>query len=455
MSSYTEHVRVMRTHVLTGDLLALLLVTFATVALRWRQEITSSHFGQIPVLLIIALPIFWIIGLSTVDAWEFIALENPRILVSKAVSASWRTALAFAFTAFAVHNAISRLWFFSQLFFTTLAIALFRLLIWGISSRKSSKVVQKYVLITNSNFDPIEVPRRRGAGESVVFPMLLDSTDAEREIFLENLERYIQEHSIDALVVGQNAISDPETLYRLSQMYSHGLGGIILNDPSSMVMSRFKPMPNPSWIRLGEPSLADSGYFIKRTMDLIGSSFLLLLTSPLWILAAIAVKITSPGPILYKAERVGQGGKHFQFPKFRSMYEGSDLSRRELLGMPDAQMAERYKRDPRITPVGRFLRRWSIDELPQLWSVLKGDMSLVGPRPILPEELDQIEINHTYRFVAKPGLTGVWQTSGRKEVDWSDRMAQDVYYIDTWSPIQDLILIARTVLSILSGRGAY
>jgi lipopolysaccharide/colanic/teichoic acid biosynthesis glycosyltransferase len=177
--------------------------------------------------------------------------------------------------------------------------------------------------------------------------------------------------------------------------------------------------------------------------------------TPAYLLIAVLIKFESRGKVFYTQKRIGQNGKLFTFPKFRSMKEGSDLERISILGRPDQDMAERYKNDPRITRVGKFLRRFSLDEIPQLWCVLIGTMSLVGPRPILPEEEPQLGDFHFRRQIAKPGLTGIWQVSGRKETSWDDRMAFDIKYVEEWSVALDLILIARTFRAIVSGRGAY
>jgi lipopolysaccharide/colanic/teichoic acid biosynthesis glycosyltransferase len=169
----------------------------------------------------------------------------------------------------------------------------------------------------------------------------------------------------------------------------------------------------------------------------------------------IAIKINSRGSILYTQQRLGQDGKLFIFPKFRTMKPGSDEIRLEVLGRPDVDMAQRYKNDPRITSVGRLIRRFSLDELPQLWCVLIGTMSLVGPRPILPQEEVQLGDIHFRRHIAKPGLTGIWQVSGRKDTTWEERMAFDVKYVQEWSLALDLILIMRTFRAIISGKGSY
>jgi lipopolysaccharide/colanic/teichoic acid biosynthesis glycosyltransferase len=137
------------------------------------------------------------------------------------------------------------------------------------------------------------------------------------------------------------------------------------------------------------------------------------------------------------------------------MYVGADKERGKVLGTADEGIVDRYREDPRITPVGRLLRRVSLDETPQFWCVLIGTMSLVGPRPILVEELPQMKEGHSYRHIARPGLTGLWQVSGRKEISWDQRMEMDLEYIHNWSPSMDAVLILRTLNAIISGKGAY
>jgi exopolysaccharide biosynthesis polyprenyl glycosylphosphotransferase len=208
------------------------------------------------------------------------------------------------------------------------------------------------------------------------------------------------------------------------------------------------------WVSIGSAQISDSLRVIKRLFDVALVTPALILLTPVYLLIALMIKIESRGSVLYTQERIGQDGTLFSFPKFRSMRQGSDAQRLEILGRPDAEMTERYKNDPRITRVGRVIRRFSLDELPQLWCVLQGKMSLVGPRPILPEEAPQLGDFHFRRQIAKPGLTGIWQVSGRKDTTWEERMAFDIKYQE-WSIALDLILLARTVRVVLSGKGAY
>jgi exopolysaccharide biosynthesis polyprenyl glycosylphosphotransferase len=208
-------------------------------------------------------------------------------------------------------------------------------------------------------------------------------------------------------------------------------------------------------LHLDEPHLTGPKRAIKRTLDIVAGTLLLLLFLPFMIVAAIGVKVSSRGPVLYVQQRVGRGGQIIHFPKFRTMYVGADKMRDEVIGKPDEGILDRYRRDPRITPFGRILRRWSIDEMPQVVNVISGSMSLVGPRPVLVDEMPLLGDADHRRHLTKPGLTGLWQVSGRKTVDWDERMRLDLDYVEHWSPALDLVIVAKTVKAILMGDGAY
>lgn len=197
--------------------------------------------------------------------------------------------------------------------------------------------------------------------------------------------------------------------------------------------------------------------FLKRTLDILGSLFLLISLSPLFAIVAGAIKLTDGGPVLYWQRRVGKWGQEFPFPKFRSMRVSSDEEREKLLAQSHHKdsITFKMKNDPRITLVGRIIRRASIDELPQLWNVLKGDMSLVGPRPPLPEEVDRYSLKDRRRLDVTPGLTCIWQVSGRGDVPFPKQVEYDVSYIESQSLLLDIKLLLKTVTAVLTGRGAY
>jgi len=193
----------------------------------------------------------------------------------------------------------------------------------------------------------------------------------------------------------------------------------------------------------------------KRALDVAVSMLILTLTAPVLLIAALAIRMTSPGSIVFKQERIGLNGRIFTLYKFRTMIEDAHERRGEVTHLNEMTgPVFKAKDDPRVTAVGRWLRKFSLDEIPQLWNVLKGDMSLVGPRPPIPEEVASYHRWHRRRLSMKPGLTCLWQISGRNQVDFDRWMQMDLQYIDNWSPSLDLKILLRTIPAVLSGRGA-
>jgi exopolysaccharide biosynthesis polyprenyl glycosylphosphotransferase len=195
---------------------------------------------------------------------------------------------------------------------------------------------------------------------------------------------------------------------------------------------------------------------LKRLLDVTGSLLGLILLSPLLLSVALAVKLTSPGPVLFRQKRIGADEKVFICYMFRSMYEDAEARQEELEAMNEADGAVfKIKNDPRITPVGRFIRRWSIDELPQLINVLKGEMSLVGPRPLPVRDFERMSEMHKERLAAIPGMSGYWQISGRSNLSFEDMVRLDLYYIENWSLSFDIKIIFKTLGAVLKREGAY
>ncbi len=193
----------------------------------------------------------------------------------------------------------------------------------------------------------------------------------------------------------------------------------------------------------------------KRTMDIAGAVFGLLVLSPLLLIVAAAIKLTSAGPVIFAQQRSGLGGRPFTIYKFRTMVADAEEQRHRLLAMNEQQgPVFKITDDPRVTPLGRVLRKTSIDEIPQFWNVLMGDMSLVGPRPPLPAEVQQYEPWQRRRLTVTPGLTCTWQVSGRSLISFVDWMRMDIRYIGLRSVVQDLKLLVRTVIAVMSHRGA-
>ncbi|HEV8051340.1 MAG TPA: sugar transferase [Parachlamydiaceae bacterium] len=199
----------------------------------------------------------------------------------------------------------------------------------------------------------------------------------------------------------------------------------------------------------------------KRALDIIFSLAVLILISPLFLVIAILIKATSKGKAIYYQTRIGRGGSHFRCYKFRTMYQNADSILEEILVNDPEKNDEwnrthKLKNDPRVTPIGHFLRKSSMDELPQFWNVLKGDLSVVGPRPVVKEEIAKHFGPKAEKiFSIRPGITGLWQISGRSDTSYSKRIALDEYYVENRTLLNDIKIIALTIPSILSKKGAY
>jgi exopolysaccharide biosynthesis polyprenyl glycosylphosphotransferase len=196
--------------------------------------------------------------------------------------------------------------------------------------------------------------------------------------------------------------------------------------------------------------------FLKRVFDSVLAGLVLILTLPMLLIAAVVIKLDSRGPVLFKQVRVGKDGELFEMFKLRTMVRDAEAMRSELEDQNESSGALfKMRSDPRVTRVGRFLRKSSIDELPQLWNVLRGDMSIVGPRPALPAETERWTPDLHDRLRVLPGITGMWQVSGRSEADFELYRRLDLYYVDNWSLTHDLKIVLKTILVVFTARGAH
>jgi exopolysaccharide biosynthesis polyprenyl glycosylphosphotransferase len=223
----------------------------------------------------------------------------------------------------------------------------------------------------------------------------------------------------------------------LSQVDVNDLGGIPLIGVRKSTISR--------WQRV-----------LKRAMDVVLATLMGIVLAPLLLVISLATKLDSPGPIVFRQLRLGQSGNRFWCYKFRSMYEGAEFEQERLRDQNEAEGAFfKMKDDPRRTRVGRWLRRTSLDELPQIYNVLRGEMSMVGPRPPLPVEVEQYEAWQMQRLEVPPGITGLWQVSGRSHLSFEEACLLDIYYIENWSPLLDIKILLRTIPQVFTGDGAY
>jgi exopolysaccharide biosynthesis polyprenyl glycosylphosphotransferase len=225
----------------------------------------------------------------------------------------------------------------------------------------------------------------------------------------------------------------------------------ILMDQVEFVPGQALPL-----FELKPPVFEGIDFLVKRTFDIVVSLLLLVLLGPFLLVAALAIKLTSRGSVIYRSMRPGIGGKPFSCFKFRTMYANADARQADLEEHNEQQGAIfKIKDDPRVTPVGRFLRRWSIDELPQLLNVLQGEMSLVGPRPLPQRDYERLEDWHRKRYLVLPGMTGLWQVSGRAELDFDELVRLDFLYLERWSVFLDLSIMLKTIPAVFRTTGAW
>lgn len=217
-----------------------------------------------------------------------------------------------------------------------------------------------------------------------------------------------------------------------------------------------RPMAGLPLLHISRPQYKSSVRLWKGISDKFGAAALVLALSPVLIVVAVAIKLDSPGPVFYRAIRVGYHNEPFRMWKFRSMVVDADARRAALAGSDDGNgVMFKVKEDPRVTHVGKWIRRYSLDEVPQLFNVLAGDMSIVGPRPPLREEVEKYDGRISRRMLVKPGMTGLWQVSGRSDLTWEESVRLDLYYVENWSVMEDLVILWRTARAVLSSDGAY
>ena len=219
-----------------------------------------------------------------------------------------------------------------------------------------------------------------------------------------------------------------------------------------------QPVAGLPLIHVDRPTYRGANRILKKSFDIIGGLLLILVFSPVLLTVAVAIKLTGDGPVFFRQDRVGLHGQAFRMIKFRSMQVDAE-ARLDKLRSEQRDVGNvvlfKLKNDPRVTPIGRFLRRFSLDELPQLFNVVLGDMSLVGPRPPLKDEVDHYQNHERRRLLVKPGITGPWQVSGRSDLTWHDSVQLDMYYVENWSITGDLVILWKTAKAVLSSAGAY
>lgn len=274
----------------------------------------------------------------------------------------------------------------------------------------------------------------------------------------QNLPVLLQELLVEEVIVTLPWTARDKIISIMELCQRYGVSAKVVPDLFQLSLSRvaMDAVGGVPLLGVREPKIGTWNAIIKRAIDICGSLVLLTLVSPVMAVTAVLIKVDSPGPVIFRQKRIGRCGRPFVTYKFRTMREGAEEEQEELNELNEADgPLFKIKNDPRHTRLGRWLRRMSIDELPQLFNVVRGEMSLVGPRPPMMCEVSHYQDWHKQRLEVSPGVTGLWQVSGRSELAFDEMCMLDIYYIENWSPWLDVWILLRTVPTVLFARGAY
>lgn len=451
------------------DYIVLLAASAAAYSLRFSAPIASLReitfdlsFGEylqfvLPIILV-WLIIFAISGLYSARPHR-IASEVTRVLL--ACSTGIAAILAIAFFSRELFD--SRFIILAVWALTFIFVSIERVLVRGLqrSLRRFDIGMQHVVVIGKTNsgnrlheyFD-----MHPGLGYSII-EHVSSFTDVTRNKILELKKR----DAVDVILLANPDASQEEVrsiktfsdIEHMTFIYSADMF------PGSAVKPILHTFAGQPVIEVPKTPLDGWGAIYKRLFDIIGASCLIITTLPIQIIAVLALILERQGPILFRHERVGQGGKSFKYFKFRSMIKDANAFRfdpefiKKYGNMREGTPLFKLENDPRVTRVGKFLRRYSIDEIPEFYLVLFGRMSLVGPRPHMPKEVDDYKPHQRKVLNIKPGITGMAQTSGRADITFDEEVKLDLYYIENWSPWIDIVIIFKTPIAVLFGAGAY
>jgi exopolysaccharide biosynthesis polyprenyl glycosylphosphotransferase len=453
-----------RTRLLISDAIVVLGVMLFGLLVSSR----ASTWAIDPVVAVYSMPfviaVLWLgmLGLRGTYDQRVVGLGTEE--VRRVVSATLYTFAFVAGVSYLIRADISRAYAFVSLPLGLILIIVTRFAWRGwLYRQRTHNAYMHRTVIVGSGLASDELQERlvrdSYAGYLVVDHYAAPSgTDAPLGPWLDGLDAVLEGTSAEAVAVTPSESISSEAIRQLAWRLE-GRAVDLLIAPAMMDVTgprlSVRPAAGLPLLHLDEAVLSRSQRFAKRTLDLLGAVGLVIVLSPVMLACAVSVKVSSKGPVIFRQTRVGRGGRSFTMLKFRTMVQDADSLRESLreehsLDDPMFKLTD----DPRITGSGRFLRRWSLDELPQLFNVIGGSMSLVGPRPHPLDDVDRYELEAYRRLALKPGLTGLWQVEGRSDLTWSEALQLDLYYVETWSLSGDIVLLARTVRAVIQGRGA-
>jgi len=466
-SSSSRHTRVMgpfRTRLLLTDVflvagsLALGLLVSSRQT-QWLIDPLVAIYGT-PVLI----GILWIMLLILTGAYDqrFIGIGTEE--VRRAITATLYTFAVVSGLSYLVRADISRSYAFVSLPIGLLAICISRVAWrrWLYRRRYRGQFLVRTLLVgqlTSIEHLAGRLSQDAFAGYEVAGVVSSEpASSSHTESWLAEIDGALAASGATAVAVALSHGDVNDSVRQLAWRLE-GRGVDLLIAPGALDLAgprlSVRPAAGLPLLHLDEASLSRPQRFAKRLLDLVGSFVAIVLLSPVLLACVIAVRISSPGPIIFRQSRIGRSGRTFTMLKFRSMRAGADAERAELrVEQGHADPMFKLKDDPRVTGAGRVLRRWSLDELPQLFNVLGGTMSLVGPRPHPMDDVSRYGVEAFRRLALKPGMTGLWQVEGRSDLSWTEALQLDLYYVERWSLATDVVLLARTVGAVVRGRGA-
>jgi len=441
------------------------------IAGAWR----GANFGGVPYTVVaVVLALTWVTVLAFRGSYSTRIFGSGTEEYKLVVSGSFLTAGIVAIICYLGKIDLSRGFIATAFPLGTVLLVAGRWVArkWLHAQRRRNRLVHRVLLVgmPAGVAELLEIIRREPQmGYSVVgacLPRL--SKDPGDEVadqgvpilgYLDDVPSAVLRSGADTVVVSALPGRSSRLLRRLSWSLE-GLGVDLVVVPSLTDVAgpriHVRPVAGLPLLHVEEPEFTGARRLVKRIFDWVGAAILLVLSLPLFAVIAIAIKLDDRGPVFLRQTRVGVHGKEFPCFKFRSMVVDAEERLAELQAYNEVDgVLFKMKNDPRVTRVGRVIRRLSLDELPQLINVLRGEMSLVGPRPPLPREVAQYGEDVRRRLLVRPGITGLWQVSGRSNLSWDDSVRLDLYYVENWSLSTDLVILAKTVGAVLSRDGAY
>jgi exopolysaccharide biosynthesis polyprenyl glycosylphosphotransferase len=451
------------------DLCGLALGVYAALALReivdgsrpilWGLIWRDAEAKWLPFLALVLALVFWQKGLYAEREYRGgIGQIVSSLAVVTVLTLAFGIGTGYHFSTFAI--------FPTALLFTTVLIGTLRTS-YGIVTRDVFRVtgLRRRVALAGAGDNLARLHASLGSGRGgVEYQFVGAIAPSEQGITLpllgsiDDVPRVLEAYEVDELIVTDSDL-DAEQLVRLSdEAHRAGVKVRIAAKTTELLTQRaeFIPGQGVPLFELRPPAFAGTDWIVKRGFDLTVSVLVILVGLPLYLLIALAIKLSSPGPVFYRDRRIGLGEREFGMLKFRTMVADASERQRELEPANEVGGALfKMRDDPRITGIGRMLRRFSIDEIPQVLNVLFGEMSLVGPRPLPVRDYLLLEDWHRRRYRVLPGMTGLWQISGRSSLSFDDLVRLDFYYLENWSVWLDITILAKTIPAVLSRRGAY